>query len=210
MGRRKRQAGLPLDPGQRLAGIDIRPGQLTAHDLQNPFANRPFGPVQAAKEYTGSSGDRVRDDRSLRQFEVQSGLNQRVWDFQQFDGERRKLLGRQAAMTVIHRLGERIDDARPNPDHGRLLDTELHGNRVSGLEPDAANVACEAIWVLGHDLNGIQAVGLVDPHRARRADAMAVQEDHDLADDLLFRPGVGDAFGTYSANGVEKGSGVGN
>ena len=29
---------------------------------------------------------------------------------------------------------------------------------------------------------------------------MAVQEHHDLANDLLFRPGVGDAFGTHTAD----------
>ena len=103
-------------------------------------------------------------------------------------------------MTVIHRLGERMGNPRANPDHGCFLDAELHGDRVGGLEPDAANISCKAVRVLGHDLNGIHAVGLVDPHRARRADAMAVQEHHNLANDLLFRPGVGDAFGTHTAD----------
>ena len=47
---------------------------------------------------------------------------------------------------------------------------------------------------------GIHAVGLVDPHRARRTDAMAVQEHHDLANDLLLGPGVGDSLGAHSAD----------
>jgi hypothetical protein len=34
----------------------------------------------------------------------------------------------------------------------------------------------------------------------RGADAVAVQEDHDLADDLLFGPGIGDALGANLAN----------
>ena len=46
-------------------------------------------------------------------------------------------------MTVVHRLGERLGNTRANLDHGRLFDTEPHGDRVGGLEPDAANVACE-------------------------------------------------------------------
>ena len=46
-------------------------------------------------------------------------------------------------MTVVHRLGERLGNTRANLDHGRLFDAELHGGRVGGLEPDAANVACE-------------------------------------------------------------------
>ena len=83
---------------------------------QKPFADRPFGPVQAAKEYTGRSGNRVRNDRSLGQFEVQSGLNQLTRDFQQFNGERRKLFGGKAAMAVVHRLGQRMRNPRANPD----------------------------------------------------------------------------------------------
>jgi hypothetical protein len=37
-------------------------------------------------------------------------------------------------------------------------------------------------------LDGIGTIGLVDTHRPRRADAVAVQEQHDLADHLLLGP----------------------
>jgi hypothetical protein len=63
---------------------------------------------------------------------------------------------------------------------------------IASLEADAPNVTGQAIWVLGHHLNGVRAVGLVDAHGARPSDAVGVQEHHDLADDLLFGPGVGD------------------
>ena len=53
-------------------------------------------------------------------------------------------------------------------------------------EADAADIAREAVGVLGHDLDGIGAVGLEDANRTRRAHAMAVQEDHDLTHDLLL------------------------
>ena len=121
-------------------------------------------------------------------------------DFQQFDGQRHQFLGGQAAMALVHRLGQRIGDAGAHPDHRRLLDAELHGDRVGGLEADAADVAREAVRVFGHDLDGIRAVGLVDADCARRADAVAVQEDHDLAHDLLLGPGVGDALGADRAD----------
>jgi hypothetical protein len=39
------------------------------------------------------------------------------------------------------------------------------------------------------------AVGLEDPYRARRADAVAVQEDHDFPHRLLFGPGRENAGG---------------
>lgn len=49
--------------------------------------------------------------------------------------------------------------------------------------------------VLGHYLHGVGTVGLVDAHRARCADRVAVQHDHDLADELLLRLSVDDPPG---------------
>ena len=76
-------------------------------------------------------------------------------------------------MAVVHRLAQRVGDARAHPDHGRLLYAELHGDVVGGLEANAADVPRQAIGILRHDLHGVGTVGLVDAHRPRRADAMA-------------------------------------
>ena len=103
-------------------------------------------------------------------------------------------------MALVHRLGQRIGNSGAHADHRRLLDAEPHGDRVGGLEADAADVARQPIRVLGHDLDGIGAVGLEDAHRPCGADAMAVQEDHDLAHDLLLGPGAGDALGAHRAD----------
>ena len=89
-------------------------------------------------------------------------------------------------MALVHRLGQRVGDAGAHPDHRRLVDPEPHRDRIGGLEADAADVAREPIRVLRHDLDGIGPVSLEDAHRARRAHAMAVQKDHDLAHDLLL------------------------
>src|ERR1700688_4056457 len=99
-------------------------------------------------------------------------------------------------MAVTHRFGEPIRDACTNTDHRRLFDPQPYGDRVGGLKADAADVACEAIGIVSHDLDGIGAIGLVDPNGACRANSMAMQEDHDLANDLLFRPGRRNAPGT--------------
>ena len=136
----------------------------------------------------------------LGQFEIERRQNQFLVDLQQFDGERHQLLGGQSAMALIHRFGQRIGDPGAHADHGGLFDAELHGDGVGGLEADAADIARQAIRVLGHDLDGVGAIGLENPHRPRRADAMAVQEDHDLADDLLLSPAFGDALGANRAN----------
>src|SRR5262249_56208413 len=56
--------------------------------------------------------------------------------------------------------------------------------------------------VSGDDGEGIAAVGLIDAHRPRGADTMAVQEDHDLADGRLLGPGGRDSAGSYRTDAV--------
>ena len=100
-------------------------------------------------------------------------------------------------MPFVRCLGQRIGNAGANPDHRGLLDAEFHRDRVSGLEADAADITREPIRVLRHNLHGVSAIGLIDAHRPRRADAIAVKKDHDFANDLLFGPGRGDTAGSY-------------
>ena len=72
--------------------------------------------------------------------------------------------------------------------------------RVGALETDASNIPGKSIGVLRHDLHGVRAVGLEDANRPRGSDPVAVQEDHDLPDDLLLGPGVRDPFGSNHAD----------
>ena len=88
----------------------------------------------------------------------------------------------------------------PHPDRGGLLDPELGGHDVGGPEADAADVAREPVRVLRDQLDGVLAVGLEDPHRARGADPVRVQEQHDLPDHLLVRPAPDDAPGALGAD----------
>ena len=103
-------------------------------------------------------------------------------------------------MTFVHRLRQRIRYAGAQADHGGLFDAELHRDRIGGLEADAPDVPGEAIGVLGHDLHGVDAVGLVDANGPGGSDPVAMKEDHDLPDDLLLGPGVGDPLGPNHAN----------
>ena len=68
------------------------------------------------------------------------------------------------------------------------------------LNPMPRMSRAKPIGVFGHDLDGVRAVGLEDTNRPGRTDAMAVQEDHDLANDLLLGPGIGDALGADRAD----------
>ena len=124
-------------------------------------------------------------------------------DLEQLLGKRYQLFRRQAAMSLIHGLGQRIGNSGAHPDHRRLLDAELHGDRVGGLEADAADIARQPIRVLGHDLDGVGTIGLENPHRPRRADTVAVQEDHDFPHRLLLGPGGENAGGANRPDAVD-------
>ena len=103
-------------------------------------------------------------------------------------------------MTLVHRLGQGVGYSGAQSDHGGLFDAEPHRDRIGALETDAANIPGKAIGVFGHDLHGVRAVGLEDTNRPRGADPVAVQEDHDLSDDLLLRPGVRNTLGPHHSD----------
>ena len=198
--RRQGEPGLPLRPGQGLVRVDIRPGELASRNPQKPPGDRPLRPMQASEEHTGCILHRVGNHRTFGQLQIERRSDQIVGDLQEASRQRSELVDGQAAMTLVHRFGQGVADARAHADHGRLLDPELHRDRVGGPEPDAADVPSEAVRVLRHDLHGVGAVGPEYPHRPRRAHAMAVQEHHDLADHLLLGPGVGDPLRPHPAD----------
>src|SRR5438046_4057068 len=103
-------------------------------------------------------------------------------------------------MPFVHGLGERIGNAGPDPDQRRLLDAELGRNLIGGDKADPPNVASQAVRVLGDQLNGIGSVGLIDPYGSRGSDAVAMEEQHDLADDLLLGPARDDLSCTLGAD----------
>ena len=140
-----------------------------------PTGDRALGPVQSSEEDAGRVFHRVRDHRAVGQLQlqVQRGADQFGGNLQELGRERSQLLFRQAAMSLVHRLGQRMADAGADPDHGRLLDAELHGDRIGRHEADAADVAGEPVGVLRHHLDGVGTVGPEYPHRPRRPDAVA-------------------------------------
>ena len=103
-------------------------------------------------------------------------------------------------MALIHRLGQRVADAGTDPDQRRLLDPDLGRDLIRGAEPDPADVPGQTVGILADHPHGIAAIGLVDPHRPRGADAVGVQEQHDLPDDLLLRPAGDDPRRTLGAD----------
>src|SRR5947207_14932633 len=105
-------------------------------------------------------------------------------------------------MPIVHSLGERIGNTGPDPDQRRLFDAELGRNLIGGDKADPPDIASQAVRVLGDQLNGIGSVGLIDPYGSRGSDAVAMDEPHALADDLLLGAARCDLACTPRADGA--------
>ena len=77
--------------------------------------------------------------------------------------------------------------------HSRSLDQRRRVFLFRTAMASARRCATSTVGVLGDHPHRLRAVGLVDPHGPRGADPVNVQEEHDLADDLLLGPAGHDA-----------------
>src|ERR1051325_8500122 len=73
-----------------------------------------------------------------------------------------------------------------------MRNSELLRNLIRRFETDSWNVVREFVRISAHLFDGFLSVSLVDPHRSAGADAIRVQENHDITNDFLLRPGVFD------------------
>ena len=88
------------------------------------------------------------------------------------------------------------------PAEGVVRDADFLRDPVGGLEADAADASGQRVGVGLDALDGGVAVSLVGMHRPARAHAVGVEEDHDVADDLLSGPGVLDALAALVADAL--------
>jgi hypothetical protein len=189
----QRQSGPCLHPRDRLVGIDCRPRPFGSEESPQPLCDRLLGPIQSGQEHAAAAVQQVAHDLSGLQLQRQRRFDQRCRDFEQLAGQRRQLINGQTAVPVIHRFSQRKADAGADPHKRRFLDADLGSDLISGAEPDTADVSGQTVGIFADHPHGVIAVGLVDPHRSGRADAVGVQEQHDLADHFLLRPPGDDA-----------------
>ena len=90
----------------------------------------------------------------------------------------------------------RLSESLRNPDLLRDL--------VGGREADAVDVLRQHVGIAPHLLDCLLAIGLEDSHCPAGADAVAVQEEHDLADLLRFLPRMGDPLPALGADPVHR------
>jgi len=81
-------------------------------------------------------------------------------------------------MPFVRGFRQSKGDSGSRPDHGHLFDAEFHCEGIGRLKADAPDVAGQPVGVSRDQLDRISAVGLIDPHRARCADPMGVQEEY--------------------------------
>jgi len=177
-----------LDPWNGLVDIDRRPGRRAAYQGAQPIGDAAFGEIQAPQEHAGLFFDRVRHHIAAGELIREGSPNGSLIDFEQRRRQLDQLLDGETAMTFVCRLLQGVGNSGPHPLRGLPRHAKLHGDGVGGPKADAANVARQPIRILGHDLNGVMAIGLEDAHGSGRADAVRVQEDHDVAHGFLLGP----------------------
>ena len=113
-------------------------------------------------------------------------------------------------MSLVHGLGQRIGNPGADPHHGGLLDAELHRDCIGRLETDSTDVARQAIWVFGHDLDGVRSVGAGIPTRTSWVTRpTTTQSSTRIIDDMrMHSPDVAAGYFKYiearAKNFVEK------
>ena len=105
---------------------------------------------------------------------------------------------RGVGVAVVGHLVEGVDDARFEAGGVFGGKPEGLGDFVGGFEADAEDVPCQTVGVGLDDLQGLGGVGFVDFDGEVGADAVPVQEEHDVFDLFLLDPrglNLGGAFG---------------
>ena len=116
------QAGLALDPGDGLLRIDGGPGRRAVGKAEQSLGNALLGAVKPGQEHAGALADRIGHHAALGQLQLQGRRHDLGRNLQQGRRLQMQLVRRQAAMTLVHGLGQGVADPGPGADHRRLLD----------------------------------------------------------------------------------------
>jgi hypothetical protein len=79
--------------------------------VQQALGNAPLGPVQASEEDASPAIHLVGHDVPSLQLELEYLAHDLARDLQEFGWEHPQLILRQAAVALVHGLGQRISDA---------------------------------------------------------------------------------------------------
>jgi hypothetical protein len=121
------------------ASIDGQGGRPPVSALS--LRDLPFGVVETGEKDAAPVVEIIGNDGAVLKFEADSRLDQLRRHLEQLLREGNELVRWQAAMSVVHRLGERVGDAGTDANERGFLDAELGRDLVGGAEADTSNVA---------------------------------------------------------------------
>ena len=184
------QPRLAFDPGDGLIHLRDRAGMGPAQQPRERGGQGAFGLVQVGQvDQIAPLGIAFLHQRAGGDFVGQGAIHNRLVDVEDARGFGDEPVCGVGAVPVAREFVQGVLDAGARPQRRILGHAHLGGDLVGGLEADAPDVACEEVRVAPDALDGLLAVGLVDPEGAAGGDAVAEQEGHDLADHPLFLPG---------------------
>ena len=149
--------------------------------------------ARCGKKIRSSPSRRSRKQLSLSDHPGQRFFHDAFRDFKDLHGILVELGGRKRAVAGLGRLQKNVVETGPGPQGRVSRDSDISGNLVGRLEPDTRNVLAQPVGILPDLGHGIGPVGSVDPCGPPGSHTVRVEEEHDLPDGLLIRPGLSDA-----------------
>ncbi len=168
-------------------------GRGSAGQLCQPAGDPRLGPVELGQEEKALAVDVAGDQPALLDGIVQAFGKGSLGQPQQVGRLVDGLWCPGRRVAVLGRLADHLEEPGPPTDRGVAGDLQLGRQEVGGGEADAANVARQEVGVGEQPRDGILAISLEDAPGAGRADALAFEEDEDVAALALAAPDIGDA-----------------
>ena len=113
--------------------------------------------IESGQKDAAPAVDLVGNDGTGLKLKTECRLDAIGGDLKQGACAGNKLIGRQAAVPLIHRLRQCKRNAGADADQGGLLDPELGSDLIRGPKADPADVARETVRILGDELDSVGA-----------------------------------------------------
>ena len=110
--------------GMACSGVDRGPGRRALGKAEQPLGDALLGAVEPGQEHAGALADRVGHHAAVGELQLQGGSTISAGISSSAAACEMQLVRRQAAVTLVHGLGQGVADAGPGADHRRLLDAE--------------------------------------------------------------------------------------
>ncbi len=200
----ERLARLPLAPRDRLVEINRRIEGCHPAKALDLCRDALFRLPQVRQEDQRLAVDLLQQQRPTREHLRQRLLDCGFRHFQQLHRRELEFPQRQGTVSVRSRFQQDMVDARPCPVERVSRNPDLLRDLVGGREADPVDVFRQHVGIAPHLLDCLLAIGLEDSHRPAGAHAVAVQEQHDLADLLCLLPRMRDSLPALGADAVHR------